>query len=60
MIHLVFNISSLRLAASDPLLSQIQDSQEPKLIIIDGEDEFMVKAIINKHLYRHKKQYLVK
>ena len=59
-IHPVFHISSLRLAASDPLPSQIQDDQEPEPIMIDGEDEFFVEAIVEERLHRRKKQYLVK
>ena len=56
----MFNISSLRLAASDPLLSQIQDDQEPEPIVVDGEEEYLVEAIIDQQVHQRKRQYLVR
>lgn len=59
-IHPVFNINSLRLAASDPLPSQVQDDDKPEPLMTDGEEEYLVEAIVNERLHRRKKQYLVK
>jgi transposase InsO family protein len=59
-IHPVFHISSVRLAATDPLPSQPQDDREPLPIEIDGEDEYQVETIVGERLHRRKKQYLVK
>ena len=59
-IHPVFNINSIRLAADDPLPSQAQDDQEPEPIIVDGEEEYPVEAIVDERFHQRRKQYLVK
>ena len=46
-IHKKFHISLLRLAATDPLLSQVQDDSQPPPIITEGQDnEYGVEKIL--------------
>ena len=59
-IHLVFNISQLHLAASDPLSGQSQDDLEPGPIKVNREKEYVVEAILEERVKRKKKEYLVK
>jgi hypothetical protein len=46
-IHLVFHVELVRPAATDPLPSQVVDDSEPLLVIVDGEREFEVEAILD-------------
>jgi hypothetical protein len=45
-IHLVFHINLVRLAAIDPLLSQIIDNIQPPPLLVNGEEEYKVKHIL--------------
>lgn len=46
-IHPVFHVELVRPAASDPLPSQVVDDSEPPPVIVDGEREFEVEAILD-------------
>jgi hypothetical protein len=59
-VHLVFNVSMLRLASSDPLPSQPQDDNEPEHIEMDGEAYYIVEEILEERAKGSGKQYLVK
>jgi len=64
--HDVFNIDLLRPAGSDPLPSQRQEDYQPPPIQIDGEDMWLVEAILGEKIgrkgqqKRNQKYYLVK
>jgi len=56
----VFNVNMLRLASSDPLLSQPQDDNEPEPIEVDREGMYLVEEILKEKGKGRRKQYLVK
>ena len=58
-IHPVFNSNVLKRAATDPFPGQ-QLQNEPPPDIIEGQEEYKVKAILNKKVKRNKVQYRVK
>ena len=55
-IHLVVNVSRIRLYKP-----QVEEQKKilPKPVIIEGEEEFEVKKILNKRVVRGKKKFLV-
>jgi len=58
-LYLVFNIIKLSTAPEDPILER--KLQAPPLpIIVDGEEEWEVKEILNSYWYRRRFQFLVK
>lgn len=46
-IHSVFHVELVRPAATDPLPSQVMDDSEPPPVVVDGEREFEIEAILN-------------
>ena len=52
-IHPVFHVELLRPAATDPLPSQVSDNLQPPAVMVDGEEEFNVKEILDE---KHTKQ----
>lgn len=46
-IHPVFHVELVRPAATDPLPSQLTDDSEPPPVVVDGEQEFEVEAILD-------------
>jgi hypothetical protein len=56
--HNVHHVSLLEPAANDPYPGQWPDPQP--LVEIDGEDEYIIKSILDSQIYRYKLQYLVK
>ena len=56
----MFNVNMLRLASSDPLLSQPQDDNEPEPIEVDREGMYLVEEILKEKGKGRRKQYLVK
>ena len=59
-IHLVFNVNKLRLAAIDPLPSQVLDNTKLEPIKVDREEEYLVEEILEERKKRKIKEYLVK
>jgi len=55
-IHPVVNISKVRLYKPQV---EGQKKMPPKLVIIEGEEEFKVKKILNKQVVRGKEKFLV-
>lgn len=51
-VHNVFHSQLLRLAASDPFPSQIQDDSQPVGMIIDRNREYEVNKIIDEKVIR--------
>jgi hypothetical protein len=45
-IHPVFYIKLVRLAVTDPFLSQLVDDSQLPLLLIDGEEEYNVEQIL--------------
>ena len=45
-IYDAFYVDRLRLAATNPLPSQLQDNLQPNPIIVDGEEEYKVKEVV--------------
>jgi hypothetical protein len=45
-IHPVFHVDLVRLAATDPLPSQIMDDTQPPPLLVNGEEEYEVKHIL--------------
>ena len=56
----MFNVNQLRLAATDPLPSQTLDDAKPEPIEVKGEEEYLVKEILEERKRRNRKEYLVK
>jgi Integrase zinc binding domain/Chromo (CHRromatin Organisation MOdifier) domain len=56
-VHPVFHSSLLRLAAEDPLPGQTMEPAPP--VVIDEEEEYEVRQILDSRLQRKKLQYLV-
>ena len=56
-IHLVINISRVQLYKP-----QVEGQKRtlPKLVIIEGEEEFKVEKILNKRMVREKEKFLVR
>jgi len=56
-IHPVVNVSRVRLYKP-----QVEEQKKilPKLIIIEGEEEFEMEKILNKRMVRGKKKFLVR
>jgi hypothetical protein len=46
-IHPVFHVELVRPASTDPLPSQVVDDSEPPPVIVDGELEYEVEAILD-------------
>ena len=44
-VYPVFHVELVRLAATDPLPSQVVDDSEPPPVVVDGEQEYKVEAI---------------
>ena len=59
-IHLVLNVNKLRLVVIDLLPSQLLDNAKPEPIKIKGEEEYLVKEIVEERKRRNRKEYLVK
>jgi len=55
-IHPVVNVSKVRLYKPQV---EGQKKMPPKLVIIEGEEEFKVKKILNKQVVRGKEKFLV-
>jgi hypothetical protein len=58
-LHLVFNIIKLTLASSD-LIPGRHLPLPPPLELIDSEDEYIVKEILDSRMFQLRLQYLVK
>jgi hypothetical protein len=58
-LHLVFNVIKLTLAPSDPIPSR-HVPPPPPLELIDGEEEYIVKEILDSRMFQWHLQYLVK
>jgi len=58
-LYLVFNIIKLSTALEDPILERKLQAPPPP-IIVDGEEEWEVKEILNSYWYRRRFQFLVK
>jgi len=56
-IHLVVNVSQVHLYKSQV---KGQKKTPPKLVIIEGEEEFKVEKILNKRVVREKEKFLVR
>jgi len=58
-LHPVFNVVKLSPAPDDPI---VRRRQNPQLLpeLIDGEEEYIVKKILNSRMFQRKLQYLVK
>jgi hypothetical protein len=57
----VFNNKLLRLAANDPLPSQVQDDSQPPPVLIGNEEEYEVEAILDEKVGRgQRRDVLVK
>ena len=59
-INNVFHVDRLRLALSDPFLSQPNNDTQPEPILVNSEPESEVKYIIAEAYYRKKLFYKVK
>lgn len=46
-IHPVFHVELIRPAATDPLPSQVVDDSEPPPVVVDGELEYEVEAVLD-------------
>jgi hypothetical protein len=46
-VHPVFHVDLVRLAATDPLPSQVVDDSEPPPVMVEGELEYEVEAILD-------------
>ena len=55
-----FHVDQLRLAATDPLPSQIVDNSQPEPIVVDRENEWEVECIASEHKINDKTFYAVK
>ena len=47
-IHPVFHVDLLRPAVTDLLFSQVSDDSQPPAIMVDGEEGFKIKEILDK------------
>jgi len=58
-LHLVFNIVKLSAILEDPILER--KPQAPLLpIVVDGEEEWEVKEILNSRWHQRRFQFLIK
>lgn len=46
-IHPVFHVDLIRLAAKDPLPSQVIDDTQPPPVAVDGENEYYVDEVLD-------------
>ena len=58
-LHPVFNVMKLSPAPDDPIVGRRQNPQPPPELV-DGEEEYIVKKILNSRMFQQKLQYLVK
>jgi len=58
-LHPVFNVVKLSPAPDDPIVGRCWNLPPP-LELVDGEEEYVVKKILNSRMFRWKLQYLVK
>ena len=58
-LHPVFNIVKLTLAPPDPIVGQRRTAPPPPELI-DGEEEYAVKEILDSRMFWRRLQYLVK
>ncbi len=58
-LHPVFNVAKLTLAPDDPIPSRRQTPPPPPELV-KGEEEYIVKEVLNSRLFHQKIQYLVK
>ena len=59
-IHNVFGLELLKLAATDPLISQSSDDSQPNPVIVDDVEEFGIDEIRGERKRGRGRQYLVK
>lgn len=59
-IHDVFHVDLIRPAASDPFPSQQTDDQQPPPIQVDGEDEWIIRDIVDETRSRRGRGWQVK
>ncbi|CAJ0936995.1 unnamed protein product [Ranitomeya imitator] len=57
-IHPVFHVSLLKAAVPNTFPGR--SSPQPDPVLIDGQEEFVVKKILDSRLYRNQLQYLIK
>lgn len=59
-LHNGFHVDLLKLAATDPLPSQVRHEPQPPAIEVDGQEEFHVEKILEEKLRYNKPWYKVK
>ena len=47
-IHSIFHVNLLKPVITDPLSSQVLDDSQPPAIMMDGEEEFEIKEILDE------------
>ena len=57
-LHPVFPVVKLLTVPPDPIPGR-QSCLPPDLILVDGEEEYEVEAVINSHMFRGQLQYLI-
>src|SRR6266511_3656480 len=58
-LHPVFNVAKLTLAPDDPIPGRRQTPPPPPELV-EGEEEYFIKEVLNSRLFHQKIQYLVK